>query len=87
MTKREYLESIGYEYRSYSECYEKNSEYFEKGIVIGNYEFLLYQVIEIENNKFLVSLRHCIRSQKDIDNLQIAFNNVKRDFEEMQQYE
>ena len=87
MTKREFLESIGYEYCSYSECYEKNSEYFEKDIVIGNYEFLLYQVIEIENNKFLVSARHCIRSQKDIDNLQIAFNNVKRDFEEMQKYD
>ena len=87
MTKREFLESIGYEYRSYSECYEKNSEYFEKDIVIGNYEFLLYQVIEIENNKFLVSVRDCIRSQKDIDNLQIAFNNVRRDFEEMQKYD
>lgn len=87
MTKREFLESIGYEYCSYSECYEKNSEYFEKDIVIGNYEFLLYQVIEIENNKFLVSVQHCIRSQKDIDNLQIAFNNVKRDFKEMQKYE
>ena len=80
MTKAEYLKSIGYEYCSYSECYEKE-------IVIGNYEFLLYQVVEIENNKFLISVRHCIRSQKDIDNLQIAFNNVKRDFEEMQKYD
>lgn len=87
MTKAEYLKSIGYEYRSYSECCEKNREYFEKEIVIGYYEFLLYQIIEIENNKFLVSMQHSIHSQKDIDNLQIAFNNVKRDFEEMQKYD
>lgn len=87
MTKREYLKSIGYEYCSYSERYVKNSEYFEKGIVIGNYEFLFNQVIDIENNKFLVSVRDGIRSQKDIDNLQIAFNNVKRDFTEMKKYD
>lgn len=80
MTKAEYLESIGYEYHPYSES-------FEKDIVIRNYKILLSQVIEIENNKFLVSTHSCIRSQKDVDKLQIAFNNVKRDFEEMQKYE
>ena len=81
MTKAEYLESIGYEYHPYSES-------FEKDIVIRNYKILLSQVIEIENNKFLVSMHFCcIRSQKDVDKLQIAFNNVKRDFEEMQKYD
>lgn len=80
MTKREYLESLGYEYREYSECYEKTK-------MLGNYENLLQQVINIENDYFLVSVQHSIHTQKDIDFLQIAFNNVKRDFEEMQKYE
>lgn len=74
MTKREYLESIGYETVLDCTCYQK---YF----IGGTYS------IHLKKNEFWVYFDHIFYSQKDIDNLQIAFNNVKRDFEEMQKYE
>ena len=77
MTKREYLESIGYirkiEPESMTYDYKKS---FNNGIMI----------INIQLGNFMIA-PDCIGTQKDIDNLQIAFNNVKRDFEEMQKYE
>lgn len=77
MTKREYLESIGYirkiESESMTYDYKKS---FDNGIMI----------INIQLNDFMIA-PDCIGNQKDIDNLQIAFNNVRRDFEEMQKYE
>ena len=76
MTKREYLESIGYihkiEPESMTYDYKKS---FDNGIMI----------INIQLGDFMIE-PDCIGTQKDIDNLQIAFNNVKRDFEEMQKY-
>ncbi len=89
MTKAEYLESIGYEHYSYSEYFQsivylrkiepETHDYkksFDNGIM----------TINIQLGDFMIE-PDCIRSQKDIDNLQIAFNNVKRDFEEMQKYD
>lgn len=77
MTKREYLESIGYirkiETESMTYDYKKS---FDNGIMI----------INIQLGDFMIE-PDCIETQKDIDNIQIAFNNVKRDFEEMQKYE
>lgn len=48
-----------------------------------------YMTINLSKERetpFYVSNENCIKSQQDIDNLQIAFNNVKRDFEEMKKY-
>lgn len=77
MTKNEYLESLGYirkiETESMTYDYKKS---FDNGIMI----------INIQLNDFMIE-PDCIGTQKDIDRLQIAFNNVKRDFEEMQKYE
>ena len=76
MTKREYLESIGYTRRLSSDTltyeYEKS---FDNGIMI----------IDIQFDDFMIEL-DCIWTQEQIDNLQIAFNNVRRDYEEMQKY-
>lgn len=77
MTKREYLESLGYIRRLDPESltYEYKKS-FDNGIMIIN--------IQLDN--FIIALG-CIGTQKEIDNLQIAFNNVRRDFEEMQKYD
>lgn len=85
MTKREYLESIGYK------CYRVDDIYvkYQKFITDNNRYFCaLYIKLEPQNTfSILWSTNLEFESQKDIDNLQIAFNNVKRDFEEMQKYE
>ena len=77
MTKAEYLESIGYRRTldpdTLTYAYEKS---------LGG-EIM---TINIQLNIFMVVAGH-IWTQRQIDNLQIAFNNVKRDFEEMQKYE
>lgn len=83
MTKREYLESIGYkEDGDESKIYVKNQ---------GDYQYC--QVINTEpleeEAEYWIEIIPCafFNYQKDIDDLQIAFNNVKRDFKEMQKYE
>lgn len=80
MTKQEYLESIGYEVFVKESgdliLWTKKSGKFEKAIVL----------FERENDYYCLKVNDTIETQKDIDNLQIAFNNVKRDFEEMQKY-
>lgn len=88
MTKREYLESIGYE----CECFDDGEEipevlwkYYEG--FNGAHEFMMY--INLARSKYFVEFVTFlnIENQRQIDDLQIAFNNVKRDFEEMQKYE
>ena len=77
MTKAEYLESIGYIRR------------LDPYTLIYDYKKSLdgeIMIINIQLNNFMIVVG-CIRSQKDIDNLQIAFNNVRRDFEEMKKYD
>ena len=86
MTKKEYLESIGYELNDFlALC---SIRMFEKIYKEFNGCFMV-MCINLDGNTYAVripSARH-IESQKDIDNLQIAFNNVKRDFTEMQKYD
>ena len=77
MTKKEYLESRGYIRRIVPEC---RAYYYQKSF--DN----VFMVIDIQLDDFVI-WTNSIRYQKDIDKLQIAFNNVKRDFEEMQKYE
>ena len=74
MTKKEYLESIGYE--TALDC-----TYYRKYFIGGTYS------IHLKKNEFWVYFDRVFYSQKDIDALQIAFNNVKCGFEEMQKYE
>ena len=76
MTKKEYLESIGYD-NFFGSSYHKN--YMN-----------CYMTIHLSKDRethLYVLARDVIKNQQDIDNVQIAFNNVKRDFEEMQKYE
>ena len=77
MTKAEYLESIGYIRRldpdTLTYAYEKS---------LGGEIMTIY----IQLNNFMI-VAGCVWTQKQIDSLQIAFNNVKRDFEEMQKYD
>ena len=77
MTKREYLESIGYIRKR---ALESRIYYYQKSF------YNVFMVITIHLDEFVIWVNY-IRSQKDIDNIQIAFNNVKRDFEEMKKYD
>ena len=82
MTKREYLISIGYEHSDYVEFYfEKTYKEFD-----GRF---MSMCIDLDRNKYFVVIPsgRAIENQRQIDDLQIAFNNVKRDFEEMQKYD
>lgn len=75
MTKREYLESIGYD-NFFGSAYHKN--YMN-----------CYMTINLSEDRetcLYVLVREVIKNQQDIDNLQIAFNNVKQDYEEMKKY-
>lgn len=87
MTKAEYLESIGYKCKEW--CDEEIPE-----IVWKYYEGFdsvqdITMYINLAKNKYFVELAPFldIENQRQIDNLQIAFNNVKRDFEEMKKYD
>lgn len=81
MTKAEYLKSIGYKVFVKESgdliLWTKKSGKFETAIVL----------FERENDYYCLKVNDTIETQKDIDNLQIAFNNLKRDFEEMQKYD
>ena len=75
MTKAEYLGSIGYD-NFFGSAYHKNYMGF----------YMTINLSKERETPFYVSDENCIKSQKDIDNLQIALNNVRRDYEEMQKY-
>lgn len=87
MTKREYLESIGYECEYW--CDEEIPEILRKCYegFDGVQDMTMY--INLAQNKYFVELTTVgnIENQRQIDDLQIAFNNVKRDFKEMQKYD
>lgn len=68
MTKKEFLESRGY---------------VEDGTLFGKTFKGVYGVINLTTSSFEIYNYKVIREQKDIDYLQIVFNNVKRDFEEV----
>ena len=77
MTKAEYLESIGYIRRLDPDTltYEYNKSLGGKIMIIN----IQLNILMVEGGR--------IWTQRQIDSLQIAFNNVERDFEEMQKYE
>ena len=83
MTKREYLESIGYvtilSYKYETVCFK----YYCK----EKYKRKFEQLINLSSPNTYDVFCCSISTQEEIDALQIAFNNVKRDFEEMQKYE
>lgn len=75
MTKREFLINKGYDNYLYGD-YRKN--YKGCGLVIG--------LNDIIKERFTLYPKF-IETQQDIDDIQIAFNRVKADFEEMQKYD
>lgn len=79
MTKREYLESLGYKYY-------KEEDIYKQAFENNNGDYLVIAYIDASFNYFYV-VPDCIYSQKNIDFTQIVFNNVKRDFEEMIKYD
>lgn len=87
MTKREYLESIGY--KRETRCDKEMSQLLYK--IYKCYDGVEYMSMYIlwADNKYFVELTNVgtIENQRQIDDLQIAFNNVRRDFEEMQKYD
>lgn len=87
MTKREYLESIGYKKEWW--WWEDRQDLFWKYYKDRNGTQFTIMYINIAKNKYFVELAviENIENQTQIDDLQIAFNNVKRDFEEMQKYD
>ena len=76
MTKQEYLESIGYD-NFFGSAYHKDYKGF----------YMTIHLSKERETPLYVLARDVIKNQQDIDNLQIAFNNVKRDFEEMQKHD
>ena len=73
MTKKEFLKKEFLESRGY----------VEDGTLFGKTFKGVYAVINLTMSNFEVHNYKVIREQKDIDYLQIVFNNVKRDFEEV----
>ena len=85
MTKREYLKSIGYECYSEDDIYVK----LQKFGTNNNQSYCALFIKLGKVNKVSIQRKSNLEfeSQKDIDDLQIAFNNLKRDFESMLKYE
>lgn len=82
MTKQKYLKNKNY-------IYKKEEDFYKKTFSFGNKDIIEYQVngiIDLFYKTFYL-YPNSIKSQKEIDYLQIAFNNLKRDFEEVQNYE
>lgn len=78
MTKKEFLKKEFLVSRGYVE----DGTLFGK-IFVNN----VYAIIDLTASSFEVYNYKVIREQKDIDNLQIAFNKTKRDFEEVMELE
>ena len=94
MTKREYLESIGYEnpYIAYNSYYTK--VYWKE--IVSSYtgdkiriEIDLHNVLypNFGEKDFEIKVLGTIFSQEQIDELQEVYNSAKKDFEEMMKYE
>lgn len=73
MTKEEQLLNKGYQFATYAESYIKKSKY----------DNFIEQFINLKNSEFCISVNKVIRNQDDINNLQIAFNDVKQDYNEV----
>ena len=80
MTKREYLESLGYE--KYSESiyckYNEHEDYCEK-IIDLRYKYIPYA--------FFLNVISGINSLEDIGAIKIELKALEDDFKEMQKYE
>ena len=97
MTKREYLESIGYENPYIVDDYDKNV--YQKEILSKSTDE--YFIIEINLNDLFdpspfaelhfsinpIQVLLTVDSQEQIDELQEVYNIAKKDFEEMMKYE
>lgn len=83
MTKKEYLESKGYIYDSEENIYKKTFSYTNS---LGGIEYLVIGNINLVYQTYYLYV-DCVETQKDIDSLQIAFNNLKSDYEECMKYE
>ena len=79
MTKAEYLKSLGYKYY-------KEGDMYKQVFSNNNNEYLVIAYIDLNFNDFHI-VPDIIYSQRNIDFTQIVFNNVKRDFEDMQKYD
>ena len=79
MTKAEYLERLGYKYY-------KEEDVYKQVFSNNNNDYLVIAYIDLNVNDFYI-VPDTIYSQRNIDFTQIAFNDVKRDFEEMQKYD
>lgn len=77
MTKKEFLKKEFLESR----------DYVEDGKLFGKTFKGVYGVINLTTSSFEIYNYKVIREQKDIDYLQIVFNNVKRDYEETMKLE
>ncbi|MBO8427948.1 MAG: hypothetical protein IAC58_05355 [Firmicutes bacterium] len=73
MTKEEQLLNKGYQFATYAESYIKKNKY----------DNFIEQFINLKNSEFCISINKAIRNQDDINNLQIAFNDVKQDYNEV----
>lgn len=87
MTKREYLESVGYEYDNFYEDTPINI--FFKIYRGDDDDELLRASIDLDDNYYYLRMSPCffITSQEQIHNIQTVFDSVKKVHEEMQKYE
>lgn len=84
MTKKEYLKSIGYERYGVNNIYVKYRKFGKEN---NEYYCALYIKLDPQNTYSIQRNSNLeFNSQKDIDELQIAFNNLRRDCEETQKY-
>lgn len=82
MTKQQFLKDKNY-------IYNKEENICKKTFAFGNednIEYLVIGVIDLVYNIFYC-YPDSVESQEDIDNLQLAFNNLKQDFEECMKYD
>ena len=87
MTKREFLESAGYEYDDWYEDTQINIFFkIYKGRDDDEY---LTASIDLDDNYYRLDPSPCfsIASQEQINLIQMAFDSLKKVYEEMQKYE
>ena len=87
MTKREYLESVGYKYDDWYE--ETQINIFEKIYRGRDDDEYLQASIDLDDNYYRLDLSPCfsITGQEQINLIQMAFDSLKKVYEEMQKYE
>ena len=86
MTKREYLESVGYKY---DDWYEDTPINIFKKIYRGrDDDESLKAAIDLDDNYYYLEMSpdFTIRGQEQINLIQMAFDSVKKVYEEMQKY-